>query len=168
MKYTKLWLVRLKLQGHHLFDSHLCIQFNLWALFLAFTLAISVIQLFVALNQSVSHQFTQQWLQAQSNKSGHPITHMVLNKVIFIHGAQRFFCVKINYETRVYLAKVILYHSIVEPFRKNLTSTLTMTSWPLTPDLCSWHCLWLLLERQKGHVGACSCFSELDSEASTV
>lgn len=165
MKYTKLWLMRLKLQGHHLFDSRLCIQFNLWALCLAFTLAISVIQLFVALNQSVSHQFTQQWLQAQSNKSGHPITHMVLNNsYLYSWGSNAFLCKDQLWDT----AKVILYHSIVEPFRKDLISTLTMTSWPLTPDLCSWHCLWLLLERQKGHVGACSCFSELDSEASTV
>lgn len=43
-----------------------------------------------------------------------------------------------------------------------------MACWPLTCDLCSWRCRWLLLERQKGNAGVCSCFSEIDSEASTV
>lgn len=50
-------------------------------------------------------------------------------------------------------------------FRRDPTSTLTMTSRPLTPDLCPPHCVWLLSERQKGHAGVCSCYFKLDPEA---
>lgn len=172
MEYTKLWLVRLKLPGHHpltptfAFNSIQSVNF-VFGFYSCHKCNTVICGIKSIIHSSVCSAMTTDHSTVKEKRSSDG-SNGLQSRYRYSWGANVFLCKDQLRSTCVYLAKVILYHSIVEPFRRDLTSTLTMACWPLTCDLCSWRCRWLLLERQKGHAGVCSCFSEIDSEAATV